>query len=478
MVYVVASFICSTNIRILFFLHKNCTVLLLDKLLSYHSKSLILFMFQKFQEHWAENLPTLKDQKLLLALSGGVDSCTLLDLCLKSGLVPAIAHCNFKLRGATSDADAVWIKNLAHEKGLKCHIQEFETKTYATLNKVSIQMAARDLRYDWFATLCEQKGYDLVLVAHHADDAIETFMINAMRGSGLKGLLGIPERRGKICRPLLPFSRAAIKEYAEENKIEWREDDSNAKTDYLRNALRHEVIPAWKSRDSKFDLQFQDTLRYLGQAQAVLEDAVDDFKRNYFISFKEGFKIPVKALEKLTSLDYYLHALFAPFGFKHLADLKQLLHSQSGKQLFSNTHRLIKDRAHLLLTFSDGGESDSYTINAENSRIDSPLKLIFTQEKAFKNGDSNSVLLDKSKLKFPLTLRKWEQSDYFYPNGLKGKKKLSKYFKDEKYSLLDKESQWLLCSDKDIVWVIGKRADQRFLAHAFTEHIWQVRYDD
>ena len=450
----------------------------MDKSLGYKSKSLILSMFQKFQEHLADNFSTLKNQKPLLALSGGLDSCALLDLCLKSGIVPAIAHCNFKLRGAASDADAEWIKNLAHQKGLECFIQSFETEIYSIQQKISIQMAARNLRYEWFDTLSEQYGYDLVLIAHHADDAIETFMINAMRGSGLKGLLGIPERRGKIVRPMLPFSRADIIEYVEENKIEWREDSSNAKTDYLRNALRHEVIPAWKRRDSNFDVQFQDTLQYLGQAQAVLEGAVEDFKRKYFLSFKEGFKIPVKALEELTSVEYYLHALFTPFGFKHQADLNQLLHSQSGKQLLSNTHRLIKDRAHLLLTSIADGESDSYTIYADNSRMDSPLKLIFTQEKTFKEGDSNRILLDKSKLKFPLSLRKWEQSDYFYPKGLKGKKKLSKYFKDEKYSLLDKESQWLLCSGEDIVWVIGKRVDRRFLANASTENKWQVRYDD
>ena len=435
-------------------------------------------MLKKFQNHLSDNSVILKDQRLLLALSGGLDSCVLLDLCLKSGFRPALAHCNFQLRGQSSNEDADWIQTLAREKGLECHVQSFDTQALALKKKVSIQMAARQLRYRWFDTLSEQNNYDLILVAHHADDALETFMINAMRGTGLRGLLGIPERRGKILRPMLSFSREEIMQYALENKIQWREDLSNAKTDYLRNALRHQVIPQWKKRDPNFDQQFQETLKYLGEAQDVLEDVISDFKKNNFIPQKQGFKISIDVLKGLSSLNYYLHALFAPYGFGNLADLKQLMHSQSGKQLFSNTHRLVKDRACFLLTPIEASPSESYLIDSELSAIEIPLSLSFSQEENFKKGDSKSLMLDKSKLKFPLILRKWKQSDYFYPNGLKGSKKLSKYFKDEKYSLLEKEAQWLLCSGEDIVWVVGERADQRFLANAETKDKWLIRYDD
>lgn len=441
-------------------------------------KSLILRMFQKFQNRLTTRFPQLKDQKLLLALSGGLDSCVLLDLCLKSGLTPAVAHCNFQLRGSVSDADADWIKNLADSKGLESHVQTFETQVYAQEKKISIQMAARDLRYQWFESLSQQKGYDSILIAHHADDALETFMINAMRGSGLKGLLGIPERRGKILRPLLSFSREEILQFAHKNKIQWREDSSNAKTDYLRNVLRHEVIPQWKKRDPNFDDQFQETLKYLGQAQTLLDDVLKDFKNQNFIPWQHGFKVSIDVFIGLSSLDYYLHGLFASYGFGTLADLRKLLDAQSGKQLFSETHRLIKDRNFLLLTTLDNSASESYTIDAELTSIYHPLKLVFSHQKTFIKGGLKSLLLDKSKLKFPLMLRKWKQSDYFYPIGLGGKKKLSKYFKDEKFSLLDKESQWLLCSGEDIVWVVGKRADQRFLATPSTENKWLVRCDD
>ena len=435
-------------------------------------------MLTKFQKYLSDNSVILKDQRLLLALSGGVDSCVLLDLCLKSGLRPALAHCNFQLRGQASKEDADWIQNLAREKGLECHVQNFDTQVHVLKKKVSIQMAARQLRYRWFDTLSEQNDYDLILVAHHADDALETFMINAMRGTGLKGLLGIPERRGKILRPMLSFSREEIMLYALENKIQWREDLSNAKTDYLRNALRHQVIPQWKKKDPNFDQQFQETLKHLGEAQDVLEDVISKFKKNNFIPQKQGFKISIDVLKGLSSLNYYLHALFASYGFGNLADLKQLMHSQSGKQLFSNTHRLVKDRACFLLTPIEASPSESHSIASGLTTIDTPLRLLFTQEKTFKKVDSKSLMLDKSKLKFPLILRKWKQSDYFYPNGLKGSKKLSKYFKDEKYSLLEKEAQWLLCSGDDIVWVVGKRADQRFLANADTKDKWLIRYDD
>jgi len=432
-------------------------------------------MFQKFQNHLSKYFPRLEDQKLLLALSGGVDSCVLLDLCLKSGLLPTVAHCNFQLRGTASEGDAIWIQNLAQKNNLKCHIQNFDTQTHALETKVSIQMAARELRYQWFDKLCSENDYDLILVAHHADDAIETFMINTMRGSGLRGLLGIPERRGKILRPLLPFSRKEIKNYARENKIEWREDASNVKTDYLRNALRHEVIPLWKKREPNFDAQFQETLSYLGQAQAVLDGVIEDFKNQNIIPQEQGFKISIDALKSLSSLGYYLHALFAPYGFRNLADLEKLVDAQSGKQLFSDTHRLIKDRVYLLLSSLDHSATESYTIDLEMSSIDHPLKLFFSHEKSFKKGDPKTLLLDKSKLKFPLILRKWNQSDYFYPNGMRGRKKLSKYFKDEKFSLLQKEAQWLLCSGDDIVWIVGKRADQRFLADFDTLDIWLIR---
>ena len=435
-------------------------------------------MFQKFQKHLSENFPELMGKSVLLAISGGIDSCVLLNLCLRAGLKPALAHSNFQLRGDTSDQDAGWIKNLAQVHDLRCHIKTFETEAYAEENKISIQMAARELRYCWFSELSEDYGYDHILVGHHGDDSLETFMINSMRGSGLKGLLGIPEEIGKILRPLLPFNRNEIQKYANENSIQWREDSSNAKTDYLRNALRHEVIPLWKKQGRSFDENFKKTLYYLGLAQDLLDNLVVDFKRKNFIPSANGIKITNSSLLELKALDYYLHSLFAPYGFNNITDLHQLMQAQSGKQLFSKTHRLVKDRDCFLLTENISKDDKTHVINADFNKIDHPIPLIFSNEKTVLDKGPKKLFLDKSKLKFPLYIRKWKQSDYFYPYGMDGKKKLSKYFKDEKFSLLEKESQWLLCSSDDVVWVIGKRADARFLADAKSDNIWLIQLND
>jgi len=439
-------------------------------------------MFQKFQNHLLEEFPDLRQQKILLALSGGLDSCVLLALCMREGLQVAIAHCNFQLRGEQSDEDALWIKKLAAERSLECHIKKFDTINYAEKEKLSVQMAARNLRYEWFDALSAKFSYDAVLVAHHADDALETFMINTMRGSGLKGLLGIPQTRGKIIRPLLPFTRTDVINYANKHKIDWREDASNAKTDYLRNVLRHKVIPNWKATDANLQDQFRTTLEHLGQAQMALDFVIQDFKTKYFFEAEQQIKISIDGLKSLRPIDFFLHALFKTYGFDHVADLNQLLDAQSGKQLFSKTHRLVKDRAYWLLTKHHDVIHETYSINKNVKRIQTPITLKFGLNTKMKCADSNIACFNKKLLKFPLTLRKWEESDYFYPKGLNGKKKLSKYFKDEKFSLLDKENQWLLCSGEDIIWVVGKRADGRFAmddnTEENTEDKWLIGYYD
>ena len=264
--------------------------------------------------------------------------------------------------------------------------------------------------------------------------------------------------------------------YAKENQIQWREDASNAKTDYLRNALRHKVIPGWKAMDKHFDEQFRATLAHLGKAQEALEFVLEQFKTKHFIKEKEHTKIAVEALNTLKPADYFLHALFAPYGFDHVDDLNQLLVAQSGKQLISQTHRLIKDRSCWLLTPMRETPDEVYSIDEKVKAIDVPIALSFGLNTEVETVDKNVACFNKKLLKFPLTLRRWKQSDYFYPNGLKGKKKLSKYFKDEKLSLLEKETQWLLCSGDDIVWVVGRRSDGRFSAQEATEDKWLIRY--
>ena len=441
-------------------------------------KSLILPMFQKFKAHLLKNFSHLKNQKILLASSGGIDSCVLLSLCLKNGLNISIAHCNFQLRGKESEDDALWIKKLAEDKKLECHIKKFDTLIYAENKKTSIQMAARKLRYDWFNEISIKYEYEVILLAHHADDVLETFMINLMRGSGLKGLVGIPQIRGKIIRPLLPFTRKEIINYANEYNVKWREDASNAKTDYLRNKLRHKVIPNWKATDPNFHNRFSNTLEYLGQAKIALDNVIKDFKTKYFIKMEHQIKISVDELKLLNPINFFLHALFANYGFDNVKDLNQLLHAQSGKRLLSKTHRLVKNRSHLLLIEQSEDFNKTYTIEQNIKKIQVPIKLKLGLNNKIKIADKNTACFNIKLLKFPLTLRKWRESDYFYPKGLNGKKKLSKYFKDEKFSLLDKEKQWLLCSGEDIIWVVGKRVDERYSIEYHKEDRWIIRNYD
>ena len=249
----------------------------------------------------------------------------LANLFLKNNLSFSVAHCNFKLRSKESDIDQDFVKKWSLKHKIHCHSNEFNTVEFCKKNKMGIQEGARKLRYDWFNEISIKYKYEVILVAHHADDVLETFMINLMRGSGLKGLVGIPQIRGKIIRPLLPFTRTEIINYANKFNIEWREDASNEKTDYLRNALRHKVIPNWKAMDSSFHDQFKTTLGHLEQAKIALDYVINDFKTKYFVEGEKQIKISVDKLRLLNPIDFFLHALFVNYGFDHVKDLNQPL---------------------------------------------------------------------------------------------------------------------------------------------------------
>ena len=422
-------------------------------------------MVQKFQAHFEAHFSYLKNKTILLALSGGVDSCVLLDLCLAVAIRPVIVHCNFQLRGEASDQDAQWVTQISKEKGLRCIVQNFDTKAYAKQQKISTQMAARELRYHWFDRLCSEENFAAVLIAHHKNDAVETFLINALRGSGLKGLIGIPETREKIIRPLLPFSKETILAYAQEKSIPWREDVSNATTDYLRNALRHEVIPKLIHLQPQAINSIQTALDHLSGANAFIEHAIGTLKKQLFTNDNDTIRIPIADLKQLNPLDFCLHELFFPYGFSAL-EIEKLLDAIPGKIVRSSTHRLLCDRDFFILTTLKKEEEEVYKIDLNQPNQSLPIFLHWDTvlDLPNKKWEDHEAALDKKLLKNPLLLRKSKQGDYFYPSGMKGKKLLSKYYKDEKYSLIDKENQWVLCSDSAIVWVVGKRCDRRFTA--------------
>ncbi|WP_435413338.1 tRNA lysidine(34) synthetase TilS [Psychroserpens mesophilus] len=440
-------------------------------------------MIEAFHNHIKSNLKFLENSKLLIAVSGGLDSVVLTQLCHELKLNFALAHCNFKLRGKESDADENFVLELGDTLDLEVFVEYFDTETFAEIEKLSIQMAARELRYQWFFDLAKNLNFDYVLTAHHADDNLETFLINLSRGTGLNGLTGIPEINDNIVRPLLPFSREQLEKYAKSNGLNWREDSSNISDKYLRNKLRHHVIPAFKAANPDLLQNFKKTLEHLNDTSDIVEESLNAVAKRAIESIDEhhiGFKI--SEFKKVNNPKAYLFEMFKAYGFTEWNDVVGLLDAQSGKQVLSKTHRLIKDRTHLILTDLGHHErnrsvsEESILINESDIKVKTPIgTLFFDEAEGVSKPSKMSIYVDKNQLVFPLQLRRWKDGDLFHPSGMTGKKKLSKYFKDEKLSIVDKENIWLLTSNDKIVWVIGMRADERFKVTESTTHMLRIK---
>ena len=427
-------------------------------------------MIEEFAKQLAQNYKLRKDQPFLMACSGGVDSIVLTHLLNRLGYTFALAYCNFKLRVPDCDNEADLVQSMGAKWNKTVHVKSFNTIAFAKNAKVSIQMAARTLRYQWFDQLLEEEHYSTLVTAHHADDHIETLLLRLGRGNGPSGLTGIAAETLNRVRPLLSFSKREILEYAEFEKLQWCEDSSNATSDYLRNAIRNEVLPAWEQHQPQLRKNLLQSLQYIKQAESVLEAEIDRFKSEFLREENGVYHLSVSALKNTVDPSFYLHRIFYPYGFEHIVDLVQLLTAASGKHLLSKTHRLLKNRDELILSVYPEIRKEEYFWDGI-SPLNTPLTLNASQ-----NENSNTHLtLDREKLIFPLKLRKMKEGDYFYPSGMQGKKKLSKFFKDEKYSLLEKENQWLLCSGEEIVWVVGKRADRRFHASAETKQLFCIQ---
>jgi len=434
-------------------------------------------MQQKFQNHINANLSFLKEKRLLLAVSGGIDSMVLFYLCHQLNLDIRVAHCNFQLRGAESDEDEKFVKSQCEKLDVLLFVNHFDTKKFAEEHKLSIQVVARNLRYEWFNTLLINNDYDYILTAHHLDDSLETVLINFTRGSGLDGLTGIPQQNGTIVRPLLPFSRNEIETFAKENTIEWREDSSNASDKYLRNKLRHDVIPILKELNPSLLDSFEKTISNLQQAQTLVDDASRIIYRKVVTDINFQKRINLSELMQLPNYQAYLYQWLEPFGFSDWNSINDLVIAQSGKQIHSQNHILLKDRNELIVYPKENAdETERFLIDIDQKEVKFPLKIAFCNVDDISVQATNTIFVDEEKLKFPLEIRKWQEGDLFYPFGMNGSKKLSKYFKDEKFSLLDKSNTWLLCSENQIVWVVGKRQDERFKVEDKTTKILKINY--
>ena len=407
-------------------------------------------MVQEFRSHLIQNFKELVDAKNLLAISGGVDSVVAAYLLKQAGLCFEMAHCNFQLREQESDKDEYFVKDLGLELEIPVHSIRFETEKYAENNKLSTQVAARELRYTWFEKLQKEHGFDFLITAHHLDDSLETFLINFSRGTGIDGLLGIPTKQSWIRRPFSIFSRKQIEQLAEENNIEWREDLSNQSDKYVRNKIRHQIIPKLKEINPSLAQSFSSTLNHLSHTKELSDTYIALQRKALCKPHPNYADLSLFEISGILDNAPLLYGLFNDYGFHNVKDLLNLCQAQSGKFLENDKYRLLKDREYLILeNKSKGYTTPAYQIHVgDDTPSDSGL----------------SVSLTKDLLNEALTVRKWENGDYFYPEDLPGKKKLSAYFRDQKFSIIDKERVQLLCHGANILWIIGDRRDKRYIS--------------
>ncbi len=413
-----------------------------------------------------------RDDKLLIAISGGADSVALF-LCLKElGYDIELAHCNFNLRGEESDNDEEFVKQLADNFGVRLHLKSFDTEKYANGNKVSIQVAARDLRYKWFNELLVDNNLNYIAVGHHKNDDVETFFINLTRGSGLKGLLGIKPKNNNIIRPLLCVSRLEIETYLLAFKQSFREDSSNKTVKYLRNKIRYELIPLLTEINPSIQKTISNEIEILEGVFQVFEEQIES-KRKKIVQNENGiFKLKITDVQKLNPLNIYLYEFLNPYGFSEVNQIIKALNTQSGKQFFSKNYQLNIDREYIFI-FKISKENLSFEILENQHKISTPFTMELsksTDRKVVK--DRVIAKLDFDKLKFPLVLRKWKQGDKFMPLGMPTFKKVSDFFIDNKYSLIAKQQQWILCSADDIIWIVGDRIDDRFKITTQTKNVY------
>lgn len=436
-------------------------------------------MLQKFQNHLLHNFQFLNGKKILLATSGGKDSMVMLHLFQQLDYKIGIAHCNFQLRGMESFEDQNFVQEYAAANDIQVFITQFDTKAFAEDYKISTQVAARELRYNWFYELLETEKFDYILTAHHADDNLETFLINLSRGTGLEGLTGIPEQNDRVIRPLLAFSQEEMEEYAKLNNIQWHEDSSNASDKYLRNKIRHHLVPLLKELNPNFLSSFHKTQTYLQEAQVMIVDASIMIYQQVAKQEEDTIYFDLKKLKKLPNYKSYLYQWLKEFEFSAWDDIYDLVESQSGKYVFSPEYRLLKDRDSLILSpINFVNEKEEYSITENLKEVNIPLNLTFCEVADISIVSNKTIFVDADKLQYPLILRHWNEGDSFQPFGMNGKsKKVSKLFKDEKLSLLEKENSWLLCSNEKIVWIIGLRQDECFRIDNTTKNILKIQLE-
>ena len=436
-------------------------------------------MLRKFFEYINEKHLFEPHQKVLLAVSGGIDSMVLLHLFEKSEFDYGVVHCNFQLRESDSNKDEEFVRKQVLMHGVPFFSTRFDTEDYARVNGISIEMAARELRYSYFEKIRTENHFDFIATAHHQDDLLETFFLNLSRKTGIRGLTGIKEKTGNIIRPLLFASRKEIEDIARTNFIGFREDHTNSEVVYQRNFIRHRILPVFSELNPAFKNNLSETIGNLREVEDVFSFFMQKEKNKVVSVAGDEVSVSIENLLRFAFPKGLLFEILTPYNFNAdvIDQVFKSLENLPGKQFFSKTHRLVKDRVHLFITPLPESEDRIFYIEKDDMELFAPFDLAIekVQGNHFEIVKSSKIAcLDMDKLEFPLLIRKWQHGDYFQPLGMKGFKKLSDFLIDEKIPVHEKENIWLLCSGQKIVWVIGRRIDNRFKITRETRQVFKI----
>lgn len=411
------------------------------------------------------------DDTILLAVSGGVDSMVMLALFTKTDYNFAVAHCNFSLRGEESDGDTQLVVDYCEKNKIKLHNVRFDTYGEMARSGDSLQMAARKLRYDWFGQLAEEYGYTKIAIAHNSGDTIETFFINLLRGTGVRGLMGITAQRDRIVRPIMTFSRPEIEHYAVENSVPWRNDSSNNGTKYLRNKLRHIVLPQLREIEPDFDSVMLADMAKVTDVVSFIDGMIGEIRSKSFSFYRGRTTVALSVVSKYKPYHFVLYELLSPFGFNATQVAEIVASSGATSKFESEKYEALMSRELFIIS------PKSSTAEVSEISINDLLKfeIISSDEIDTFKTSSEIAFFDADKVELPFTVRYWREGDYFVPFGMKGRKKLSDFFVDSKISVIDKSSEKLLVNGNgDILWIIGRRSDDRYRVTKSTKRILRV----